>query len=72
MAAKYGFNDKEVANLVYEDAVNLYLDTGIPTEASMKEAIDSAKQGMQGPGEVSASDVADWRFAREAVVGLKK
>jgi hypothetical protein len=37
MAANYGFKDKEVASHVYDDPVSLYLDTGIPTEASMKK-----------------------------------
>ena len=71
MAGKYGFNDKEVASLIYDDAVSLYLDTGIPNEASMKEAVESAKQGLQAPRELSASDVADWRFAREAYSSVR-
>lgn len=71
MAAKYAFNDKQVASLIYDDAVSLYLDNGIPTESSMKQAIESARQGLQAPLEVSAADVAEWRFAREAYTSVR-
>jgi NitT/TauT family transport system substrate-binding protein len=66
MAGELGIKDREVANLVYDDAIKLYSDTGIPTDASMIEDIASAKETQGITREVSISDVADWRFAREA------
>lgn len=66
MAGELGVKDREVANLVYDDAIQLYSDTGIPTDASMIEDIASAKETQGITREVSISDVADWRFAREA------
>jgi ABC-type nitrate/sulfonate/bicarbonate transport system substrate-binding protein len=72
MANQLGIKDREVASLVYDDAIKLYSDTGVPTDASMMEDIASAKETQGITREVSISDVTDWSFAREALKGLKE
>ncbi len=72
MAKEFGIKDRDVASMVYDDAVKLYSDIGIPTDASMMEDIASAKETQGISREVSISDVADWRFAREATKELRE
>ena len=71
MGKELGISDRDVAGLVYDDAIKLYSDTSIPTDASMMEDIASAKETQGVTGKVSISDVADWGFAREASRHLK-
>ena len=66
MSQAFNFKDKEIAGLVYDGAVPLFPDTGIPSEAAMRETMESGKE-IQGIGrEVSISEVADWSFAQRA------
>jgi len=44
LGKEFGIKDGEVASLVYDDAIKLYSDTGIPTDASMLEDIAAAKE----------------------------
>ena len=71
MNKELGINDSEISSMVYDDAVKLYSDTGIPSDASMMEEIASAKEILGISKDVSPSDVADWSFARMALKALK-
>jgi len=71
LAKEFGIKDGEVAGLVYDDAVNLYSDTGIPTDASMMEDIAAAKETQGITRNVAISEVADWSFARESAKGIR-
>ena len=66
MASELAIKDRKIGALVYEDAVQLYSDTGIPSEDSMSEDIISARKIQGLAREVPASAVADWSFARGA------
>jgi NitT/TauT family transport system substrate-binding protein len=66
MGTEFGLTDRELANMVYDEALSLYMWTGVPSEASMKADIDSAKEVQKITRQISVSDVADWSFAREA------
>ena len=71
MAKEFSMADPEVAHLVYEDAIKLYSDTIIPSDASMMDGIANAKEVQTITREVSISEVADWSFARQAATELK-
>ena len=71
MNKELGINDSEISSMVYDDAVKLYSDTGVPSDASMMEEIASAKEILGISKDVSPSDVADWSFARIALKALK-
>ena len=71
MAKELGMKDRDIAAMVYEDGVKLFSDTGIPSEASMIEEIETAKEILGVTRDVSVSEVADWSFARTALQGLK-
>lgn len=66
MAKQFGITDSELASAVYDEALSLFMWNGIPSEASMKADIDSAKEVQKITQDISGSEVADWRFAREA------
>jgi NitT/TauT family transport system substrate-binding protein len=66
-----GIKDRDISSMIYDDGVKLYSDTGIPTEASMLEEINIAKEVLGIVKDVPASDIADWSFARLALKGLK-
>jgi NitT/TauT family transport system substrate-binding protein len=71
MAKELGMKDREIASMVYDDGVKLYSDTGIPSDASMTEEIETAKEILGVKREISVSEVADWSFARNALQSLK-
>jgi NitT/TauT family transport system substrate-binding protein len=71
MAKELGIEDKEVANLVYDDSIKMYSDTAIAPDNGMLEEIAAGKQIQGITREIKISDVADWTFAREAYKGLK-
>jgi NitT/TauT family transport system substrate-binding protein len=71
MAKELGIEDKEVANLVYEDSIKMYSDTAIAPDNGMLEEIAAGKEVQGITREIKISDVADWTFAREAYKGLK-
>jgi ABC-type nitrate/sulfonate/bicarbonate transport system substrate-binding protein len=71
MAKEFAMTDPEVAHLVYEDAIKLYADNAIPSDASMMEGIANGKETQGITREVAISEVADWSFAREAARDLK-
>ena len=66
MGKEFGVTDRKLASIVYDEAISSYMWTGVPSDASMKADIDSAKTVQKITREISVSDVADWRFAREA------
>ena len=67
MGKEFGVTDRKfVASMVYDEAISSYMWTGVPSDASMKADIDSAKTVQKITREISVSDVADWSFAREA------
>jgi ABC-type nitrate/sulfonate/bicarbonate transport system substrate-binding protein len=71
MAKELGIKDREIASLVYDDSIKLYSDTGIPSESSMIEEIETAKEILGSSRDVSISEVADWSFARIALQTFK-
>jgi ABC-type nitrate/sulfonate/bicarbonate transport system substrate-binding protein len=71
MAKELGMKDREINSMVYDDGVKLFSDTGIPSEASMIEEIETAKEILGITRDVSVSEVADWSFARTALQALK-
>jgi NitT/TauT family transport system substrate-binding protein len=66
MSRAFNFKDKDIAGLVYDGAVPLFPETGIPSEAAMRETMESGKEIQGIAREVSINEVADWSFARRA------
>jgi ABC-type nitrate/sulfonate/bicarbonate transport system substrate-binding protein len=71
MNKELGIKDREISNMVYDDGIKLYSDTGIPADASVLEEIAIAKEILGISRDVSTSEVSDWSFARSALKGLK-
>jgi NitT/TauT family transport system substrate-binding protein len=71
MAQKFNLKDRELASLVYDGTVPLFPSTGIPSEASMKETIESGRSTQKIARPVAISEVADWSFAEKAYNGLQ-
>ena len=71
MSKELGIKDLEISNMVYDDGIKLYSDTGIPADASVLEEIAIAKEVLGISRDVSTSEVVDWSFARIALKGLK-
>ena len=44
----------------------LFPSTGVPSEASMKESIDSGRATQRITHAIGISEVADWSFAEKA------
>ena len=65
MAKELGMKDKEIGSMVYEDGIKLFSDTGIPADAAVIEEIETAKEILGISRDISISEVADWRFARD-------
>lgn len=72
MARELGIKDQKIGNLVYDDAVKLYSDTGIPSEDSVMEDLSHARKIQGVTREVPISEVADWSLARRALELLEK
>lgn len=71
MAKELGMKDRDIASMVYDDGVKLFSDTGIPSEASVLEEIETAKEILGVSRDITVSEVADWSFARAALQSLK-
>jgi NitT/TauT family transport system substrate-binding protein/sulfonate transport system substrate-binding protein len=71
MATDLGINDREIANLAYDDVVKLYSDSGIPSENSILDEIAMIREMIGTTRDITPSQVADWSFAREAGKGIK-
>jgi ABC-type nitrate/sulfonate/bicarbonate transport system substrate-binding protein len=71
LAKESGIEDGDLAELVYEDAIKLYSDTGVPSEFSIAETIARTKEAQGISGEIRLSDIADFRFAEKALTELK-
>lgn len=71
MARELRIDDKDVANLVYDESVKIFSDTGIAPDSGMLEEIAASKQTQEITREVRISEVAEWSFAREAYKSLK-
>jgi NitT/TauT family transport system substrate-binding protein len=67
LAQESGIHDAAVAALVHEETVKLYSDTGLVSDDAMQEFIANSKESLKVSREVSASEVADFSFARRAV-----
>ena len=72
VARELGVKDRKIGSLVYDDAVKLYSDSGIPAEESMMEDIVHARKIQGVAREVSIGEVADWSLARKALELLEK
>ncbi|MBI4528636.1 MAG: ABC transporter substrate-binding protein [Deltaproteobacteria bacterium] len=72
MARELGIKERKVGGPVYDDAVQLYSDTGIPSEDSMMEDIAHARKIQGVRREVSIGEAADWSLARRALELLEK
>ena len=66
MSKAFNFKDREIAGLVYDDAVPLFPETGIPSEAAMRETMESGKEIQGIARTVAITEVADWSFAQKA------
>jgi hypothetical protein len=71
MSKELGIKDREISNMVYDDGIKLYSDTGIPADASVLEEIGIAKEILGISRDVSTSEVSDWSFVRTALKGLQ-
>ena len=71
MSKELGIKDREISNMVYDDGIKRYSDTGIPADASVLEEIAIAKEILGISRDVSTSEVSDWSFVRTALKGLK-
>ena len=72
MRKELGIKDARLLNLVYDDAVTLYSDTGVVSDDFLKTTIAVANEIQGTTKTVAASDVVDWRFAREALRTIRK
>jgi NitT/TauT family transport system substrate-binding protein len=71
LAKESGIHDPAVAGLVHEETVKLYSDTGLVSDDAMQEFIANSKESLKVSREVSASEVADFTFARRAVSEIR-
>ena len=58
LAKESGIHDPTVADLVYEEAVKLYSDTGLISDEAMHEFIAASKESLKISREVAVSEVA--------------
>jgi ABC-type nitrate/sulfonate/bicarbonate transport system substrate-binding protein len=72
LAKESGIHDPVVAGLVHEEAVKLFSDNGLVSDDAMQEFIANSKEALKVSREVSASEVADFSFARRAVNEIKE
>jgi ABC-type nitrate/sulfonate/bicarbonate transport system substrate-binding protein len=71
MSQSFGFKDREIASLVYDAALPLFPDSGIPSDASMRETMEAGKEIQGIAREISVAEVADWSFAQKAYKELQ-
>lgn len=67
-----GVHDSAVAALMHEEIVKLYSGTGLVSEEAMQEFIANSKEALKVSRQVSASEIADFSFARRAAGDLKE
>jgi hypothetical protein len=72
LAKESGIHDPVVAGLVHEEAVKLFSDNGLVSDDAMQEFIANSKEALKVSREVSASEVADFSFARRPVNEIKE
>ena len=66
LAKESGIHDPTVADLVYEEAVKLYSDTGLISDEAMHEFIAASKESLKISREVAVSEVAEFSLAQRA------
>ena len=71
VAKESGIHDPVVAGLIYEEAVKLYSDNGLISDDAMQEFIANSKESLKVSREVSLSEIADFSFARKALIEFK-
>jgi ABC-type nitrate/sulfonate/bicarbonate transport system substrate-binding protein len=71
LAKESGIYDSMVAELVHEEAVKLYSDTGLVSDEAMHELIAAAKESLKTSREVAVSEVADFSLASRAASELR-
>ena len=71
LAKESGIHDSVVAGLIHEEIVKLYSDRGIVSDDAMQEFIANSKEALKSTREVSASEIADFSFARKAANEMK-
>ena len=71
LAKESGVNDPVVAELIHEEIVKLYSDTGLVSDEAIQEFIANSKEALKVSREVSISEIADFSFARKAVSEIK-
>ena len=67
-----GVGDPAVAALIHEEIIKLYSDTGLVSDEVMQEFIVNSKEALKTSRQVSASEIADFSFARRAASDLKE
>ena len=71
VAKESGIHDPMVAELVHEEAVKLYSDTGLVPDEAMHEFIAASKESLKISREVVVSEVADFSLAQRAASELR-
>jgi ABC-type nitrate/sulfonate/bicarbonate transport system substrate-binding protein len=71
LAKESGIYDPMVAELVHEEAVKLYSDTGLASDEAMHEFISASKESLKTSREVAVSEVADFSLAQRAATELR-
>jgi hypothetical protein len=71
LAKESGIYDPMVAELVHEEAVKLYSDTGLISDEAMHEFISASKESLKTSREVAVSEVADFSLASRAATELR-
>jgi hypothetical protein len=72
LAKESGVQDQAVASLIHEEIIKLYSDSGLVSDEAMQEFIATAKETLKVSREVSGAEVADFSFARKAVIELRE
>jgi len=72
LAKESGVHDQAVANLIHEEILKLYSDTGTVSDEAMQEFIANSKEAVKTSREVSFAEIADFSFARRAVSELRE
>ena len=72
LAKEAGIKDKKMADVLYDEAMNMYAYSGTVPDATVQGSIAIGKNTQGITREVPVSEVADWSMARKALKGLKK
>ena len=71
LAKESGVHDPVVADLIHEEIIKLYSDSGLVSDEAMQEFVANAKDTLKTSREVSFTEVADFSFARRAIGELR-